>query len=162
MKFPIAMKAMSLLILLLSILESGAESEESENTWSALATQAKPVGPNFEEQFRSRHFYLVSQGLSTRVPRGSILHLPEKHQELVAEKPQGRQVSWFEFLAANRSWVKRQDVIWRQVLGKVPLSKETLESFATEARLVVATFQGGPVTVLPINSNQSASGNPKP
>ena len=61
MKLLIAVKTMSLLLLFLSMLESGAESEGAVDSWSALATQAKPEGPDFEEQFRSRHFYLVSQ-----------------------------------------------------------------------------------------------------
>ena len=142
------MKTILLLLLPLSILESGAESNEEVATWTALATKAKPVGRDFEKQFRLRHFYLVSQGICTRVPRESILHLPERYQTSVAEKPKGKQVSWIEFLAANQSWLRRQDVTWPQVLGKATFSRVTLKGLANENHLVIATYQGGPVTVL--------------
>ena len=142
------MKPLLLFLLFFSILESKAESEEEVPTWSALATRGKPEGRDFEKEFRSRHFYLVSQGLCTRIPKESILHLPGKYRASVGQRPEGRQVNWIEFLSANRSWLKHQNVTWAQVLGTAPLARTTLDSLAIEGRLVIATYQGGPVTVV--------------
>ena len=153
------MKTALLPLLLLSILESGAEQEEVP-AWSALASQAKPEGSDFEKQFRRRHFYLVSRGLCSRVPKESILYLPKEYQALVVEKPKGRQVNWIEFLAANRSWLRHQDVTWPQVLGEAPLSPTILHALANEDRLVIATYRGGPVTVLPASPDKTDERKP--
>ena len=159
-----AMKTIFLLMTLLSfsILESRAESREEvpTPTWSALATKAKPEGRDFEKQFRLRHFYLVSQGLCTRVPRESILHLPERFQDSIRENPEGKQVSWIAFLTANQSWLRRQDVTWQQVLGNVAFAPSTLKGLASDDRLVIATYEGGPVTVLSQGLDKSGGKEP--
>ncbi|WP_411846806.1 hypothetical protein AAFN60_04575 [Roseibacillus persicicus] len=137
------------LLVLLPLVEVGAEPQKAIPTWSALATRPKPTGMDFEKQFRNRYKYLVSKEFCTRVPRQSILHLPDQYREMVADAPQGRQVSWIEFLSANKSWLRHSEVTWSQVLAKQPLAKELRENFEKHGCLVIATYQGGPVTVLP-------------
>lgn len=83
------------------------------------------------------------------LPKDSILHCPQEHEARRSGTVTGRPVDWITFLAANRSWLATFEVTREQIIGQKPVPPEIRDRFARGKSVVVATFQGGPVTVIP-------------
>jgi hypothetical protein len=63
---------------------------------------------------------------------------------------EGAQFATFmDFLVDNRAWIVTTPVTRRQAEGKEPLSEAVIKSFAKETRIVIATLENGPISVLP-------------
>ncbi|WP_411827870.1 hypothetical protein [Luteolibacter sp. AS25] len=84
-------------------------------------------------------------------PKGSVLFCPAELEERIVSKPQGIHMDWLEFLRANRNWITTFQVTEDQVTGKTPIAPETLEHFQKNNLLVLATLNGGLVTVIKPN-----------
>ncbi len=87
-------------------------------------------------------------GLMTLVPKRAIIHVPKDLESRLRPEDGARIVGWLEFLAANRNWVSTQEVTRAQAEGKEPFPEETAKSLASSRGLVVAVYQGGPISVL--------------
>lgn len=93
---------------------------------------------------------LSFNGLTTLIPKRAILTLPESLKARVGTHGQGhRLVNWSEFLVANRGWITTLEVSRAQVEGNAALPIEAGERINKSSSLIVATFQGGPISVLP-------------
>lgn len=90
------------------------------------------------------------RGLATLVPKRAILQVPKSYAALLKMGPGSRIVSWADFYAANRSWITTVEVSRVQAEGNQPMAEETLKFLGTCRNLVVATFKGGPISVLPL------------
>ena len=87
----------------------------------------------------------------TIVPRGAVLSIPSRFQRLVNGQRQGKLVTWHDFHAKNSSWIRLLPVTLEQATGQDPLSEEYIASLKRTGLLVVATCQGGPISVhLPV------------
>lgn len=87
----------------------------------------------------------------TIVPRGAVLSTPARFKGLVNGQRKGRLVTWYDFHAQNSSWIRLLPVTLEQATGQDPLSKDYIESLKRTGLLVVATCQGGPISVhLPV------------
>lgn len=84
----------------------------------------------------------------TLVPRHAVIQTPKNLAARLRQSPEARLVTWSEFLPANRSWITTIEVSPEQAEGKVPLSAETNEAMTKSGKLVVATFNGNPISVL--------------
>lgn len=82
------------------------------------------------------------------LPKGAVLWTPPVHQEKIVAKPSGRFIEWMAFLTANRSWITTFEVTPDQISGKLPISTDLTERFRKMNLVVVATFQGNPVSVI--------------
>lgn len=89
-------------------------------------------------------------GQATLVPKRAILHLPANMAERTKIQPGARIQGWAEFYAANRGWIMTLEVTRVQAEGKQALDEETSKRLSDSPHLVVATFQGGPISVLPL------------
>ena len=89
-------------------------------------------------------------GLATLVPKRAILATPANYKQRLAMQPGARIVGWSEFHAANRGWVTTVEVSRVQAEGNKAIAEETLEQIAKSTNLVVATYLGGPISVLPL------------
>jgi hypothetical protein len=58
--------------------------------------------------------------------------------------------SWTDFLNANRAWIRTVPVTRIQAEGNDPMPEGVLKSFLKEQRVVIATYQEGPISVLPL------------
>jgi hypothetical protein len=89
-------------------------------------------------------------GLATLVPKRAILQIPKNHAGLIKLEPGARIVSWSDFYAANRGWITTVDVSRVQAEGNQPIGEETRKFMGTCRNLIVATYKGGPISVLPL------------
>jgi len=86
-------------------------------------------------------------GQATLVPKKAVLHFPKELESRGGFKEGSKFVAWIDFFAANRSWIRTVTVSRAQAEGREPMDEETVKSFAKEKRLVVATYQEGPISV---------------
>jgi hypothetical protein len=89
-------------------------------------------------------------GLATLVPKRAILATPSNHKDRLSIQPGVRVVGWSEFFAQNRGWITTVEVTRVQAEGNSALSEETAERIGKSRNLIVATFSGGPISVLPL------------
>ncbi|WP_367873910.1 hypothetical protein [Luteolibacter sp. Populi] len=89
-------------------------------------------------------------GLATMVPKRAVLHVPKNLADRIGMQDGAQFVAFDAFLAQNRAWLTNSPVSRVQAEGNEPLSEAVLKSFEKETRLVVATFQEGPISVLPL------------
>ena len=105
--------------------------------------EARPV------DLLKRSDFLSFNGLSTLVPKGSILHLPESYRRRLKAESGAKIVTWSEFFRRNRGWVTNLEVTRDQAEGTKPFPEATLKTLEKNPRVVVATLAGGPISVLP-------------
>jgi hypothetical protein len=94
-------------------------------------------------------------GVATLVPKRAILTIPAKYKDCLKLKPGSRIVGWADFYAVNRGWITTVEVSRVQAEGNKALAKETSERITKSTNLVVATFLGGPISVLPLKQPQA-------
>lgn len=117
------------------------------------AAPAPPPAAEAREEWKpvdllKRSEFLSCSGVSTLVPKGSVLNVPAGYQARMQFTEGNRIVPWAEFFRANRGWISTHEVSRKQAEADEPLSPEALEAIAKNPRVVVATLSGGPITVL--------------
>ena len=93
--------------------------------------------------------FLSFGGLTTLIPKRSLLHVPKKFQDRVQHEKGARIVVWPIFFRSNRGWIKTMEVTRAQAQGVEPFTEQVAENLAKSAVVVVATYKGGPISVLP-------------
>lgn len=93
---------------------------------------------------------LSSSGFATLIPKRAILNKPSAVADRVNNFQKGSQVvGWLDFYQNNRGWITIIEVTRAQAEGKEALDEKVIENFQKSNNLVVATYQGGPVSVMP-------------
>jgi len=105
--------------------------------------EAKPV------DLLKRSDFLSLNGLSTLVPKGALLHVPEGYRSRLKFESGAKIVTWPEFFRRNRGWVTTLEVTREQAEGAKAFPETTLKALEKSPRVVVATLGGGPISVLP-------------
>lgn len=90
------------------------------------------------------------QGVATLVPKRAILQIPKNYRDRMTLQPGVRIVGWTDFYAINRGWITTVEVSRTQAEGNIDLPDETHKLLSKCGNLVVATFMGGPISVLPL------------
>jgi hypothetical protein len=98
---------------------------------------------------------LSFQGLAALVPKRAVLQVPKNYRERLAYQPGAKLVGWSEFYVANRGWITIVEVNQKQAQGKLPLPDETHKMMSKSSNLVIATFFGSPVSVLPLKEPEA-------
>jgi len=125
------------------------------------AGEAKDPAPRFTGRDLVKESAVLSRGaLMALVPKRAVLHLPDSLKDSTGVKEGSTLVSWQEFLKSNRSWIRTVEVSRERATGKKPFSAEEAEALRSSGRVVVATFQGGPIAVLPSSFPESVSPEP--
>jgi hypothetical protein len=120
------------------------------------ATGADPSVANKLGDLISRSDIICFRGQATLVPKRAVLHVPKAISDRLGMKEGARIGSWTEFLNANRAWIRTVQVSRIQAEGNDPMPEETIKSFEKEQRLVIATYQEGPISVLPLKVPEPA------
>ena len=94
--------------------------------------------------------FITFGNLSTLVPKRAILQIPKSLADRINSASLTRIVGWAEFYAANRGWITTIEVSRSQAEGNVPLAEETQKQMGKNGNLIVATFMGGPISLLPL------------
>lgn len=84
----------------------------------------------------------------TLIPKRAILLTPKNLALRLKASAAAQLVTWGAFLPANRSWITTVEVSMEQAAGKVPISEATNDSMTKTGKLVVATYNGNPISVL--------------
>ena len=103
---------------------------------------------------------LAFGGSAALVPKGALLRVPEHLAERIAMQPGSRLMNWLEFQVANRGWVTTVEVTLPQAEGKEPLPESLRQHLESSSNVVVATFEGGPISVLPLRVSETSPATP--
>lgn len=118
---------------------------------------ADPTVKNRPQSLIARSEFISYRGMTSLVPKRSVLHVPKAMADRLGMK-EGHQIgSWLDFLNANRGWIRTVAVTRVQAEGREPMPEATLKSFEKETRLVVATYQEGPISIMPLKVPPPAS-----
>lgn len=88
-------------------------------------------------------------GLMTLVPKRAVLHLPEALEGRVGTRDGAELQPWVKFFEVNRSWLHAEPVTRERALGKTPFSAEETKALRSSGKIIIATYEGGPISVLP-------------
>lgn len=89
-------------------------------------------------------------GNLTLIPNQAVLHLPERLKDRFQVQPNIKVLTWSEFYQINRGWIKTIEVTREQAMGEVAMPENIVEAYQKSSSVIVATFSGGPISVLPV------------
>ena len=92
---------------------------------------------------------LCFQGQLTLVPKRAVLHFPEKLEDRKGAKPNVKVKTFQDFYSQNRGWIRTVEVTREQALGHAPIAESILTAIKESSSVVIATYKGGPISVLP-------------
>lgn len=95
----------------------------------------------------SRSAILSSSTEWTLVPKGAVLYVPKSFESRVNDLRSGKLIGWQEFFGNNRAWIRTVSVTIEQASGREPLTEEYLQALQKGGQVLVATCQGGPISV---------------
>jgi hypothetical protein len=127
------------------------EADQTDPMKKMKATTGEdPSVVNRPQDFISQSDIISFQGIQTLVPKRAILQIPKNYRDRVAIQPGAKVVSWAEFYAANRGWITTVEVSREQAEGKNALADDVQLQLTKGGNLVVATYMGGPISMLPL------------
>lgn len=124
------------------------QSQQADPMKSLPVSNAPDASLNLPKDLVSQSDFISFAGAATLVPKHAILKVPAGYADRIRFQEGSRILSWTEFFTANRNWITTIEVTPDQAGGKVPLSAETAEVIAKSSNLIVATFRGGPISLL--------------
>lgn len=111
----------------------------------------------------SRSDILSFGGLATLVPKRAILNQPADMGSRVNNFAQGSKiVGWKEFLQSNIGWITTIEVSRAQAEGKEVIDEKVVENYRKSSNLIIATYRGGPVSVMPLVEPEAKKTDSKP
>ena len=108
-----------------------------------------PAVVNPPQDLLSQSDLLCLGGMATLVPKRAILQIPETYAARLKIEPGAKIVGWADFYAANRGWITTIEITRVQAEGKEPIAEDTQKMLTKCHNLIVATYQGGPISLLP-------------
>lgn len=108
-----------------------------------------PASVNRPKDILSDSDILCFGAYATLVPKRAILQIPKNFADRMGLQPRARIQNWADFFAANRGWITTVEVSRTQAQGKEPIADETRKQMVKSGNLIVATYKGGPISVLP-------------
>jgi len=126
-------------------------------------TPAKGPDPskvNRPESLLGASDIICFNGAVTLVPKRAILQMPKNLVDRLKYQPGAKVLSWAEFYALNRGWITTVEVSRVQAEGNSPLPEETTKMISKSGNLIVATYQAGPISVLPLKQAPAANTTP--
>jgi hypothetical protein len=127
-------------------------SQEEPASKLAATKGADPSKVNQPLDLISQSDILCYNGAATLVPKRAVMHIPPNLADRLKYLPTSRLQSWAEFYALNQGWITTVEVSRTQAEGNLPLADEISKRVAKSTNLVVATYLGGPISVLPLKS----------
>lgn len=115
-----------------------------------------PSVTNRPEGILSQSDFIAFNGTATLVPKRAILHVPSELKGRLVLPPGTPIRTWADFFAVNRAWITTVEVSRVQAEGNEPLAPDLLERIGKSRSLVVATYRGGPISVLPLKVETAA------
>lgn len=98
---------------------------------------------------------LCYRGFLTLIPKQAVLHLPETLKSRFEEQPHVQVQVWSDFYRVNRGWIRTVEVTKEQAMGRAPLTEEVVKSFQQGSSAVIATYKGGPISIVPFQPEKA-------
>jgi len=118
-------------------------------------SRAEPP-PKQAQDLLSQSDVLCFGGIATLVPKHAVLLLPKSMANRSKFTTGSTLMSWAEFYAKNRGWITTVEVSNEQAAGTQPLDAEVSHRLKDSIQVVVATYHGGPISVLSPKASPSA------
>lgn len=125
-------------------------SQEDPTRKLALAKGPDPSTANPMKSLIGDSEILCFNGMVTLVPKRAVLQIPQNLADRLKYQPGAKLLSWADFYALNRGWITTVEVSRVQAAGTNPMSEVTQKQISKSANLIVATYQSGPISVLPL------------
>lgn len=119
-----------------------------------------PSVVNQPEDLISRSDILCFGGIAALVPKRAVMNVPKNLAERLKFQPGSKITSWSEFYALNRGWITTVEVSRVQAEGNQAINEEITSRIGKSTNLVVATYMGGPISVLPLKVPEDKAANP--
>ncbi|MGL5018723.1 MAG: hypothetical protein ACRDBP_11345 [Luteolibacter sp.] len=113
-------------------------------------TGADPSVVNKPKDLIADSDILCFNGMVTLVPKRAVLQMPKNLASRLKYIPGAKLMTWADFYSVNRGWITTVEVSRAQAEGNSPLPEETLKTMEKSQNLIVATYQAGPISVLPL------------
>lgn len=91
--------------------------------------------------------FVVFEGNYTIVPKGAILHVPDRYKGQVVAKPQGNFILWQEFIMRYRGLVSSFEVSLEEASGQAVIKAERLDAARKTGLIIVGTLNHNPISV---------------
>lgn len=134
---------------------------------AAISQDATKMGK--QDDLIERSIILSFGGAAALIPKGAVIEYSDKYKDRLQRSPGDQLCEFSEFVAANRGWLSTYEVSFVQAQGKVPLDKNARAQMKKGGNVVVATFRGNPIEILPpvpsaeaSSENSSKSNKPQP
>jgi len=101
--------------------------------------------------------YIKYDGSVTLVPKGAILFVPDRFKDTVVTGMSGKFSLWNEFSTRYRGLVTPFEVTVEQASGAKPIEEERLAVARRSGLILIAVFNGNPISV---HSNASGTSAP--
>lgn len=118
------------------------------------STGKDPSVVNQPTDLISRSDFICFGGMATLVPKKAVLSIPKKFEDRMKYQPGTPIKPWGEFYAANRGWITTVEVSRAQAEGDKAIEEEVSERIGKSTNLVIATYMGGPISVLPLKKTE--------
>lgn len=92
---------------------------------------------------------LCNLGVATLLPKRALLYVPKRLQSRLKLQPNAHIRTFPEFARLNRTWLRTFEVTQAQAQGSDAIDAKLFEKQKTLGQVIVATFHGGPISVLP-------------
>ena len=131
-------------------LAKAMQQSQQADPMKSLPTSSVPdPSLNLPKDLVSQSDFICVSGMATLVPKHAILKVPAVYEGRTRYQEGSRILNWTEFFAANRNWITVLEITPDQAAGKVPLSEELNTTISKSSNLIVATYKGGPISLLP-------------
>ena len=128
------------------------ENEKRKTTESKTPVEKSKRGKSAKGKSIRRSTFLSSGDHWARIPAGSVMHIPTHLKQKIIKKPQGKVLSWGDFFRKNHGWIHLHPVSLQQARGLEAIKPDTIKAYQSMGKLVVAAYQGAPISVIPIIS----------
>ena len=112
-------------------------------------TTPDPVKANPPKDLISDSDILCFNGYATLLPKRAVLFIPKNLEDHMKYQSGAKILGWLDFYARNRGWITTVEVSRAQAEGNQALEDDTTTLISKSSNLVVATYQTGPISVLP-------------
>lgn len=126
------------------------------------ATGDDPTLVNQPKDLISESDILCFNGMATLVPKQAVLNIPKNLADRLKFQPGAKIQGWLDFYAQNRGWITTVEISRIQAEGNKPLADEIADRVHKSSNLVVATYQGGPISMLPPKTTPTGKPTDKP
>jgi hypothetical protein len=92
---------------------------------------------------------LSSLGMATLVPKRAVIYVPKRLEDRLKLQADAQFRTFPEFARFNRAWLRTLEVTQAQAEGIEKIDEKSLEREKRLGQVIVATFHGGPISVLP-------------